>query len=104
MIDVLEAKQFEATLGEDLEIPAEYKTGYKYRFAMQFKDGVLSGRCGEWEMKEGLFTLRHVLIDTSQRHNGFVLVAKRTYYPEFYMAFAPVTIMPLADDRPEGEE
>ncbi len=104
MIDVLPARQFEATSGEKVEIPPEYKAGYTCHFAIKFQDEVLDGRCGGYRIHAHHIFLRHVLLDTSHRHNGMTLKAIRTYYPWVSMAFAPIMIMPLADDRPEEEE
>ena len=104
MIEVLAARQFEAVLGEKLEIPAEYKAGYTCRFAIKFEGEILDGRCGAWEIHAYDIILRHVLIDTSHRHNGMTLKAIQTYYPWVSVAFTPIMIMPLADDGPEKEE
>lgn len=104
MIGVLEARQFESSPSGKLEIPSEYLAGYEYRLVIEFKGGVMRGWCGAWETAGPHVTLKHVLLDTSRKHNGMTLKAIRTYYPWVSTAFAPIMIMPLADDRPEEED
>ena len=104
MIEVLAARQFEAGPSGKLEIPPEYKEGYRYRVAIEFHTGVMRGWCGEVGESGPCVVLDHVLLDTSHRHNGVVLKSIRTYYPWIKLAFSPIMLMPFADDRPEEEE
>ena len=95
-MDLDASHEWAATPGGRIEVPLEYQAMMRWRYALSVGQEVLRGRCERYELLgPGWIRMHHVLVDTSDRHQGIVLQARVTYQPALLVGCQGGTIVPI---------
>ncbi|MGH7376065.1 MAG: hypothetical protein ACREKK_01420 [Candidatus Methylomirabilales bacterium] len=93
-------------IGEQPQVPTEYRDRMRYRFAVYFGQDqrAIRGQCAGYQVHPvgHVLELQEVLADTSEEFQGTILAGRVTYQPKMFFLGAAALLIPLRKPETSG--